>query len=130
MTDKKPAAGTITWIDLTVDDADKVRDFYSEVVGWEESPVSMGDYDDYAMIPPSAEQPAAGICHARGVNKDQPAVWMIYINVENLENSLAACTKNGGEVISGPRDLGKYGRMAVIKDPAGAIAGLFEPAGE
>jgi predicted enzyme related to lactoylglutathione lyase len=26
--------GKIGWLDLTVDDADAVRDFYREVVGW------------------------------------------------------------------------------------------------
>ena len=31
---KKPAVGTIAWRDLTVKDAEKVRDFYAQAVGW------------------------------------------------------------------------------------------------
>ena len=128
MTDKINPVGKISWIDLTVGDAENIRDFYSEVIGWETSPVSMGDYDDYCMMPPLEDNPVAGVCHARGVNKDLPPQWLIYINVENLDNSLAACTKLGGEIIAGPKDMGKSGRMAVIKDPAGAVSALFEPA--
>lgn len=45
--------GTVGWIDITVDDADGLRDFYKEVVGWESDAVSMGDYSDYTMKTPS-----------------------------------------------------------------------------
>ena len=30
----RPPVGTIGWTDLTVPDADGLRDFYSAVVGW------------------------------------------------------------------------------------------------
>lgn len=29
-----PPLGAVAWVDLTVDDAPKVRDFYAGVVGW------------------------------------------------------------------------------------------------
>ena len=32
-TKEKPEVGSITWFDLTVPDADKVKDFYSKVIG-------------------------------------------------------------------------------------------------
>jgi len=53
--------GQIGWIDLTVPNAEAVRDFYQHVTGWVPSPVGMGDYQDYCMTPPGAAQPAAGI---------------------------------------------------------------------
>jgi predicted enzyme related to lactoylglutathione lyase len=119
-------AGTIAWTDLTVKDAASVRDFYHEVVGWVPQGVSMGDYDDFNMIPPGTESPAAGICHARGVNDDQPAVWMIYIIVESLEESLEACREKGGEILVGPKSMGPGSSYAVIKDPAGAVCALYQ----
>ena len=71
--------GTIAWTDLTVPDAESLRDFYAKVVGWRFEPVPMGEYHDFNMIPPNGDGPAAGICHARGANADLPPVWMIYI---------------------------------------------------
>ena len=59
--------GTIGWIDLTVPDADRVRDFYAEVVGWHPEPVDMDGYSDFVMKSPGGA-PAAGVCHARGTN--------------------------------------------------------------
>lgn len=119
-----PEPGTISWQDLTVADAEGVRDFYQAVVGWKPEPIPMGGYSDFAM---SAEGTAvAGICHARGGNADLPPQWLIYITVEDLDHSLAECHRLGGSLIAGPRGYGG-GRYCVIKDPAGAVCALYQP---
>ncbi len=122
----KPRMGTVSWMDLTVPDATRVADFYRRVAGWEVKPISMGEYEDYAMVPPGAERAAGGICHARGENAGLPPVWLAYVTVADLDASLTAVRAGGGEVVSGPRSLGSYGRMAVIRDPAGASLALIE----
>ena len=125
---EEPAAGqpgTIGWRDLTVDNAEQLRDFYSEVAGWRSEPLSMGDYDDYVMLAPGGEAGIAGVCHARGPNANIPPQWLIYINVENLDASVGKVLELGGEIVDGPRPLGE-GRFAVIQDPAGAVCGLIE----
>lgn len=119
-----PAIGTIAWTDLTVPDADRVRDFYQAVVGWAATPLDMGGYADYVMQMPGAGAPAAGICHARGSNAGLPPQWIPYITVADLERSIDACTKRGGRVLAGPRPAGPGSRFCVIEDPAGAVAAL------
>ncbi|MGB3561682.1 MAG: VOC family protein, partial [Thermoanaerobaculia bacterium] len=89
--DSKPEIGKIGWTDLTVDNADDVRDFYTAVVGWKPSPVDMGGYSDYSMITPDTGEPIAGVCHARGSNADLPAQWLIYITVADVDASAASC---------------------------------------
>ncbi len=118
--------GTIGWMDLTVPEADKLRDFYSAVAGWTTEPVDMNGYSDYCMVPPGGGAPAAGVCHARGSNASLPPVWLIYITVENLDASLEQCKSLGGELISPVRNMGTS-RYAVIRDPAGAVCALFQP---
>ena len=122
----KPKIGAIAWMDLTVKPAVKVRDFYAAVVGWKFSEVDMDGYGDFCMNQPGNGQPVAGVCHARGENANLPPQWLIYINVASLRRSLAACRRRGGKVVCPPRELAG-GRMAVICDPAGAVAALFEP---
>jgi predicted enzyme related to lactoylglutathione lyase len=126
MSNKKPEIGAITWTDLTVPDAEKIRDFYSKVVGWKFSPVSMGDYDDFNMNSPENGNTIAGICHSRGGNANLPAQWLIYITVEDAEKSAQHCVEMGGKIVSGPKEISGYGKMCVIQDPAGAVAALFE----
>ncbi len=119
-------SGQIAWIDLTVPDADKTRQFYENVTGWKSSPVSMGDYNDYIMVPEGGDTPAAGICHNRGVNADIPAQWLIYIMVDDLDKSLESCKKEGGKVITKPKQMDKNSRYAVIADPSGSVCALYE----
>ena len=124
-----PEVGKIGWIDLTIDDADAVRDFYKAVVGWEVSAFSLGDYDDYCVAPPAdAENPVAGICHRRGPNANVPSQWLMYVTVANLKESMAAAESNGGKVICPERDMGSHGTMCVVQDPAGAVCAIIQPA--
>jgi predicted enzyme related to lactoylglutathione lyase len=127
MSDKNPEIGSITWFDLTVPDAEGVRDFYHEVVGWKPSPVSMGDYDDFNMNTPESGKTITGICHARGGNAHLPPQWLIYITVEDVDESARRCVELGGKIITEPKDMEGYGRYCVIQDPAGAMAALFAP---
>ncbi|MEM8771767.1 MAG: VOC family protein [Pseudomonadota bacterium] len=121
---KKQPIGSIGWRDLTVEDAAGVRDFYAAVTGWTVQATSMGDYDDYTMMAANGE-PAGGVCHARGPNEDLPPQWLMYVVVENLEKSLDEALKRGGAVVAKPRGL-MGGKMAVVKDPAGAVVALWE----
>ncbi len=123
-----PAIGSIGWIDLTVPDAEGVRRFYEQVVGWKPQPIDMEGYADYCMLPPGSDQPAAGVCHARGPNADLPPHWLVYITVADVAQSVAACKANGGTVLREPREMGGA-LIAVIKDPAGAVCALFQPPG-
>jgi predicted enzyme related to lactoylglutathione lyase len=120
-------AGSIGWIDLTVPNADRVREFYQNVTGWVSSPVDMGGYHDFCMHPSAGKGAVAGICHARGANAELPAQWIIYITVDDIEESVRRCEALGGRLRVPVRSMGPGGRFCVIEDPAGAVAALFEP---
>jgi predicted enzyme related to lactoylglutathione lyase len=85
----------------------------------------MGGYADFTMSTPGASQ-VAGVCH--GGNAGLPPQWLVYISVEDLDQSAARCVELGGQVLAGPSGMGGSGRFCVIKDPAGAVAALFQPA--
>jgi predicted enzyme related to lactoylglutathione lyase len=124
---EKPGVGSITWSDLTVPNAEEVKDFYSKVIGWKSVPVSMGSYNDFNMNAPDSGETKAGICHKRGGNAELPSQWMIYITVTSADESAKLCKENGGKVLVGPKEMSGYGKYCVIEDPAGAICALFEP---
>ena len=124
--EKRPAPGTLAWCDLTVPDAAKVQEFYAAVAGWRTEPVSMGEYDDFNMIPAGGKEAVAGVCHARGGNADLPPQWLIYVVVEDADASAAKTREQGGEVVVEPRALAG-GRFCVVRDPAGAVLALYTP---
>ncbi len=116
--------GRVEWLDLTVDDASRVRDFYKSVVGWNSEDVDMGSYADFAMTLPGSNTTVAGVCHARGSNANLPPQWLVYVRVESVEDSAAACEKQGGKIVDGPRRMAGS-NFCVIQDPAGACMALM-----
>jgi len=119
--------GRIAWIDLTVPEAPAACDFYRQVVGWSVQNVKMEDgegrYADYGMHSPGGRA-AAGICHARGVNKGLPPVWMLYLPVGDIAESRRRVDEEGGQIIK--TTLGANGELAVVvvQDPVGASLAL------
>ena len=112
--------GRVAWVDLTVEDAPRVRDFYNQVLGWSPSPVDMGGYEDFNMIPRGSRLPAAGVCHARGRNAKLPPQWLIYVPVHDMKASMEACRRLGGKIRQ------KRKNLCLIEDPAGAVMMLWQ----
>src|SRR5690606_16612600 len=100
--DAPERVGRIAWLDLTVSNAEAMRDFYREVVGWSIQNVDMKDadgaYADYGMLAGNGE-PAGGVCHARGPNTGLPPVWMLYLPVADLDESLRRVEAEGGRIV-------------------------------
>jgi predicted enzyme related to lactoylglutathione lyase len=119
--------GRIEWLDLTVSNASTTRDFYGQVVEWSVQNVEMEEggerYADYNMLGEDG-RPAAGVCHARGVNVSLPAVWMIYLPVDDLAESLRRVGEEGGKVIKTLREKDGEYVYAAVQDPVGAYLAL------
>jgi len=122
MSDRK--IGSIEWRDLTVENAHEVKDFYTQVVGWQAEPVSMGDYDDFNINLPDDGETVAGVCHARGANAKIPPQWMMYVRVADAAQSAAKTVELGGKIIAGPSNMGDE-TYFTIRDPAGAVITIF-----
>lgn len=126
MGENKNKFGKILWSDLTVENADQIKDFYKEVVGWEENPVPMKDgedvYVDYGMGIDG--EGSAGICNKRGKHSHLPSQWIMYINVENVEYSLNKVLELGGKLIHEARKKDGSYFYVIVSDPAGAVFGL------
>lgn len=122
MQEYKP--GDIVWTDLTIPNAEEVKDFYKGVVGWEIQPLSMGEYDDYVMKTAEEGTGVAGVCHARGTNAGLPPQWLVYVAVSDVNTSAKRCVEMGGKVLDGPRKMGDKD-FACLQDPAGAVLAII-----
>lgn len=54
---ERPEIGAIGWTDLTIENAEEIRDFCAAVTGWAPSPVDMGGYSDFNMSTPGSGRP-------------------------------------------------------------------------
>lgn len=129
--------GDMAWMDLSVANAEPVKRFYQQVLGWQSEPVNMSDdgqaYVDFAMsaqgTETSSEKSAnlfvTGICHSKGGNADMPAVWLPYFLVENIEDAMVTVKAEGGELVTNIKTVG-HDSYVVIKDPSGAQCALYQ----
>ncbi len=119
--------GRINWLDLTVADASATQEFYRQVVGWSVQHVEMEDggelYADYNLLHEDGTT-VAGVRHARGVNVGLPRVWMLYLPVGDLAESLRRVQEEGGKVIKTMQgEDGEY-VYAAVQDPVGVYLAL------
>lgn len=124
---KKYNIGAIISADLTTPQAGSLKDFYKEVIGWESEEMQLKDgdetYSDYVMKDDQGNW-VGGVCHARGANKDIPPVWMVYVNVADISESIRKCKELGGKIIKESRNKEGVLQYAMIQDPAGAIMAI------
>ena len=124
-----PRVGCIAWLDLTVPDVSAACDFYQRVVGWSVQDVEGTDTGErstaYQMCG-SDGRPVAGVCHDRAGSRTPSAIWMIYLPVDDLAESLRRVKEEGGTIVESVRGPeGEYGR-AVVQDPVEVCFGLVQ----
>lgn len=114
--------GDIGWTELNTTAVADALDFYSKLVGWENKGEPMPGYNVFG----SGEEMLGGI----QAEKDGEAPrWMPYITVSDIDATLAKLSELGGIQVGETMPLPDGGRMAIIKDPQGAITGLAQYAG-
>ena len=115
--------GAVAWNELTTRDLKAAKSFYGEVFGWafEEKEFDRGAYTIISL-----EGEGFG-----GVTDRMPAElpnhWLVYFAVEDADATVSEAEERGGEAAVGPFDIEEVGRIAVIKDPWGAIFAVIKP---
>jgi uncharacterized protein len=114
------AKGSISHIEFPADDPARARRFYSALAGWEYD--QMDALPDYWLF--RTDETAGGAIGTRGGSVGN--VVRVYIDVDDLEASVAAAEANGGTVVTPPSPVPGTGRFAAVLDPEGNEIGLFE----
>jgi uncharacterized protein len=125
--DQHPA-GNFVWIELTTTDQSAAQRFYSSLLGWQHQDSVMGPDMTYTMFRLSGRD--VGGAYTMKAEERQmgiPPNWLLYIGVENADETVAQIIEHGGNPMSPAFDVPNVGRMAVIQDPAGAVFAIFEP---
>jgi predicted enzyme related to lactoylglutathione lyase len=119
-------AGALVWNELNTREVAGAKDFNGAVFGWgfEEREFETGTYNTIKV----GGAGAGGILDITGRVPDEvPNHWLAYFAVDDIDASLAKASEGGGEVVFGPETIGEVGRIAVLKDPFGAVFALIQP---
>lgn len=116
--------GTVCWADLSTPDAEKAKQFYTALFGWQMA-TGENDPSGYLHIK-NGEEFIGGIPPAAYRNPQFPPHWMIYFLVSDCDSSAQKAQQLGASLPLPPQSMTNVGRFAIVKDPQGAVFALFQ----
>lgn len=120
-----PAEGVFVWDELGTIDVEDAKRFYREVFGWTSEAMDMGPAGTYTVFKRSGDEQVGG-----AMTKPEGAphpYWLTYVGTDDVDGCVDRAEKQGGTTILEPTDVPTVGRLAVVRDPQGAVFGLFKP---
>ncbi|RFB05881.1 VOC family protein [Parvularcula marina] len=122
--------GQFHWNELMTRNAGKAKDFYADTIGWTFEEMNMGEGPSY-FVAHAAGGPVAGIFTMQGPEFDGTAEgWMAYLHVDDLDEALEKARMKGAIILRAPFDVPDVGRIAMLKEPGGAVIGWMTPAAQ
>ncbi len=119
--------GAICWNELHTRDAERAKQFYREVFGWngQTSDAQGMVYTEWKL----GDETVGGMMEmGEQFPAEVPPHWLVYFAVDDCDGSVAKAGQLGASVLSPAMDI-PVGRFAVLADPQGAAFGLIKLAG-
>ncbi|MDT8405065.1 VOC family protein [Sulfuriflexus sp.] len=117
--------GKFIWYELLTDNRDAALTFYSAILGWQATDSGQPGMD-YRILhakdkDSGEEHPVAGLMQLTEEMRQGGArpVWLGYIGVDDVDQTVANIVAAGGHVQLSPFDVPDVGRIAMVTDPLG-----------
>ncbi|MBO6554166.1 MAG: VOC family protein [Roseitalea sp.] len=122
------AHGHFHWNELMSRDVEKAKAFYADVLGWSFESMKMGPTGTYWIAIQDGER-VAGMYEMAGDSFDgMPEAWYPYIAVDDVDERVERAKAAGATVLGEPFDVPQLGRIAMVRQPGGALMGWIAPA--
>lgn len=115
--------GIIPWNEVITNDKEASISFYTGLFGWTVDEMAMPNGDTYTMFK-QGEKPVAGCVVPPGDAGAMP-MWLSYVNVADIDASIAKAKELGGVIHKERVDL-PMGSFAVLSDPQGATFAFWQ----
>ncbi len=115
--------GIIPWNELITSDKAASVAFYSSLFGWTTDEMEMPNGDTYTLFK-KGERMVAGCVTPPG-SENVPTMWLSYVNVDDIDASIAKAKELGAVVHNERVDL-PMGSFAVFTDPQGGTLAFWQ----
>ena len=115
--------GTFCWVELATSEREGAKAFYTGLFGWETADQPVGEGMVYTMLSLGGKT-LGGLFEQR--EEGVPPHWNSYVAVESADAAAARARELGAELLAEPFDVMEAGRMAVLRDPAGAVVSVWQ----
>lgn len=114
--------GAVDWLELVAAQPESTFGFYESVLGVGISEMRVGE-QPYGLF----DVGDTSVAGAYTSDSTDPANWLVYFNVADLDAAVVRATELGGTLRTEPLSAPGVGRWAEIVDPQGGVFALLEP---
>lgn len=101
----------------------KAKEFYSQLFGWT---VNVDPAMNYGLVHTGGQGGIDGGISDHGAQQGTPPFVTFYVQVDDLDASLAQAESLGAKTVMGPMPIPGHGAMAMFQDPDGNFIGLYK----
>lgn len=122
------APGTPCWVDMSSDDVDASKEFYTDLFSWDaEDQFDADSGERIYTIFRIGDKQVAGLGGKPPGFEEMPNVWNTSIATNAVADAVRRVTEAGGQVLMPPLEVMEQGTMAVCLDTTGAGFMLWQP---
>src|ERR1700680_4584829 len=111
-------------VELATSDVDKAKSFYQSLFDWQLSDVDMGGGMSYTMIQ-VGEGTGGGMM--KQMMPNAPSAWLPYVQVDDIRTATDTAKSLGATIMRDVMEVMDAGWLSIIRDPTGAVLGLWQP---
>jgi predicted enzyme related to lactoylglutathione lyase len=111
----------LVWAILMSRDIEGAKAFYGETLGWRFELFAKDPYPTWVARSAEGRSVAGFVDSSRSDFPDAPELWLPYLVVEDLEARLEQAEALGATVLRPPFVVPRAGRVALLRQPGGAI---------
>ena len=120
-----PPVGEFSWHELATTDPDAALAFYGELFGWEKTgDHDMGPMGVYRMYGRNGK--TLGGIFKKPAEMPGPSAWLYYARVADVNASIEAARRQGGQVLNGPMEVPGGDLIATFMDPQGGMFAVHQ----
>jgi len=118
-------ANPFVHVELNTPDTKKAKTFYAKLFDWqlEDVPNPAVPDESYTMINVGGGTGGGMMKQVPG----GPAGWLAYVQVDDIRAATQKAKSLGAEIMKDVTDVMGMGSLSFIRDPTGAILGLWQP---
>ncbi|MGI9628155.1 MAG: VOC family protein, partial [Longimicrobiales bacterium] len=112
------------WTELQSNDVESDLTWLTQTFGFETDEMPTPDGGTYYMLK-AGGKPRGGLCAA--FKPEVAGRWLNWVQVADVDDAIGRARAEGGTAVTDPSDYPGVGRMAIAKDPSGAVFGVITP---
>jgi hypothetical protein len=127
--DGTPSVGKFSWHELMTTDYRGAFEFYRQLFGWDKQSEMESPDGPYLMYGKEGKM-YGGIYNRPARVGNVPPNWMFYVNVKDVNRAVDSAKRGGGTLAMGPMEVPGGDRVAMMKDPQGAMFAVHQSIGK